>query len=108
PSFPMLPIAPTPRVAVLGAGITGLSAAWQLRRAGFSPIVFEKASRPGGAIGSFRSGGWLHERGPNSLLEGSPEVAAFIDEVGLGERRLYASAEAAKRYVVRDGQPVAM
>ena len=48
----MLPIAPTPRVAVLGAGITGLSAAWQLRRAGFRPIVFEKASRPGGAIGS--------------------------------------------------------
>lgn len=98
----------SPRVAVLGAGITGLTAAWHLRRAGFSPVVFEKSSRIGGAIGAVRCDGWLHELGPNSLLEGSPDVARFIDEIGLGSRRVYAAPAAKQRYIVRGGRLVAM
>jgi oxygen-dependent protoporphyrinogen oxidase len=96
------------RVAILGGGITGLTAAWQLHRAGFSPVVFEKSSRIGGAIGAVRSDGWLHELGPNSLLESSPEVAALIDELGLAPRRLYAAAAAKQRYIVRAGRLVPM
>ncbi len=96
------------RVAVLGAGITGLTAAWHLRRAGFAPVVFERSPRVGGAIGALRRDGWLHELGPNSLLEGSAEVAAFVDEAGLGSRRLYAAPAAKRRYVVRGGRMVAM
>lgn len=104
----MLPIPPTPRVAVLGGGITGLTTAWHLQRAGIAPILLEKSSRVGGAIGTLRVDEWLHELGPNSLLEGSPDVARFIDEAGLGPRRLYASPEATRRYIVRGRQPVAM
>lgn len=103
---------PTPtaprRVAILGGGITGLTAAWHLRRAGLAPVVFEKSSRVGGAIGSVRSDGWLHELGPNSLLEGSADLASFIDEVGLGARRVYAAPAAKQRYIVRGGRLVAM
>ena len=97
-----------PRIAVLGAGITGLTAAWHLQRAGLAPVVFEQSARAGGAIGAVRRDGWLHEGGPNSLLEGSAEVATFIDELGLGPRRLYAGPEAKQRYIVRDGRLVAM
>jgi oxygen-dependent protoporphyrinogen oxidase len=96
------------RIAVLGGGITGLTAAWQLRRAGFSPIVFEKSPYVGGVIGTLQSDGWLHELGPNSLLEGSSDVAAFIREIGLDGRRIYAAPAAKQRYVVRGGQLVAM
>lgn len=92
------------RVAVLGGGITGLSAAWHLLRAGYSPNVFEKSSHVGGAIGALHRDGWLHEIGPNSLLEGSPTVADLVDAVGLGSRRIYAAAEARNRYVVRGGR----
>ena len=49
---------------MLGAGITGLTAAWHLRRAGFSPIVFEKSPYAGGVISTLKNDGWLHERGP--------------------------------------------
>lgn len=98
----------THRIAVLGGGITGLTAAWYLRRLGFTPVVFEQSARPGGAIGASRTDGWLHELGPNSLLEGSAEVAELIDAVGLGSRRLYAAEAARQRYIVRGGRPLAM
>ena len=96
------------RVAIIGGGVTGLTAAWHLHCAGLAPTVLERSARPGGVVGAARSGEWLHELGPNSLLEGSPEVAAFIDEIGLGPRRLYAAPAAQQRYVVRRGRLVAM
>lgn len=96
------------RVAVLGGGITGLTAARELKRAGYTPVVFEAGARVGGAIGGHRQDNWLHELGPNSLLEGSAEVASFIDDLGLGECRMYADSAAKKRYIVRDGRMVAM
>lgn len=103
-----MPNPPSARVAVLGGGITGLTAAWHLRRAGATPLVLEQSARVGGAIGTFCVDGWLHELGPNSLLEGSPDVAQFIADAGLGNRRLYAAPEANRRYIVRGGRPVAM
>ena len=95
-------------VAVLGGGITGLTAAWHLQRAGVPVVVYESAPVAGGVVESTCTDGWLHEAGPNSLLEGSADVAAFIDAVGLGPRRLYAAASAKNRYVVRAGRLVAM
>ena len=96
------------RIAVLGAGITGLTAAWHLRRAGLTVVVFEQGARVGGAIGAVRADGWLHELGPNSLLENSPEIGALLDELGLASRRLYAAPAAKQRYIVRGGRLVAM
>lgn len=104
----MLPISPTPHVAVLGGGITGLTAAWHLRQAGLTPTVFESSVRVGGAIGTVHADGWRHELGPNSLLEGSPEVGEFVTAAGLGSRRIYASPAAGNRYIVRGGRPVRM
>jgi oxygen-dependent protoporphyrinogen oxidase len=100
--FPTLP------VAVIGGGITGLTAAWHLQRAGIPVVVFEASAVAGGAIGSTRHEGWLHEAGPNTLLESSVDVAGFVDALGLGSRRLYAADAAKNRYVVRDGKLVAM
>ena len=87
----------TRRIAVLGAGITGLTAAWHLKQAGLFPTIFEQSPRVGGAIGTVHSHGWLHELGPNSVLDGPAEVAALVEGLGLAGRRLYASAAAKRR-----------
>src|SRR5690606_33295967 len=107
-SLPAPRAVPAARVAVLGAGLTGLTVAWPLRRAGLAPLAIERSGRVGGAVGAWREGGWLHELGPNSMLEGSAGLRAFVDELGLGARRLYAAPAARNRYVVRGGRPAAM
>jgi len=100
--------APALPVAILGGGITGLAAAWELRSRGVDVVVLEAGARVGGAIGTHRDGSWLHELGPNSLLENSPDVTAFVERIGLGARRLYANPSARRRYIVRGGRLVAM
>ena len=91
-------------VAVIGAGLTGLSAARELSRAGRGVVVFDAAARPGGVIQSERTeSGWLVEHGPNSLQE-TPEVAAIIRELGLESARQIAAPAAKNRYILRDGR----
>jgi oxygen-dependent protoporphyrinogen oxidase len=95
-------------VAIIGAGITGLTAAFYLDRAGIPVTVYEAGSRVGGAIRSMRQDGYLAEFGPNTILETSPKIAQLIRDAGLEARRLEPPAEAGARYVVRYGRPIAM
>lgn len=92
-------------IAVIGGGLTGLTAAWRLHRAGHQVSVFEKGSRIGGSIVTIEREGWLIEGGPNSLQE-TAEVAGVLRELGLESERVAANPQAQKRYIVRDGRPV--
>ncbi|MDB6166791.1 MAG: protoporphyrinogen oxidase [Lacunisphaera sp.] len=107
PSPAAEPVRPLP-VAVLGGGLSGLSAAWHLRQRGIPVVVFEAGAAPGGVMNSIREGDWLRETGPNTLFESSPAIRAFIISLGLEHRRLEASSAARRRYVVRSGKPVAL
>ena len=100
-----MPLAGPKSIAVVGGGLTGLTAAWRLHRAGHRVTVFEKAAEVGGAIMSLARDGWLIEGGPNSLQE-TAEVAALITELGLCDQRALVSPAAKKRFIVRDGRPV--
>ena len=61
-------------VAIIGAGITGLAAAFALKKRGVPTRVYEAGERPGGVIRTLRREGDLAEFGPNTLLETSPEI----------------------------------
>jgi oxygen-dependent protoporphyrinogen oxidase len=95
-------------VAVIGAGITGLTAAFYLKRKGFQVTVYEAGARVGGVIQSVRHDGYLAEFGPNTLLETSPRIGQLIRDAGLESRRLNPDPKAEARYVVRYKRPIAM
>ena len=65
-------------VAIIGAGITGLTAAFYLKRRGVPVTVYEASDRVGGAIQSLRTEGYLAEFGPNTILETSPKVTQLV------------------------------
>jgi oxygen-dependent protoporphyrinogen oxidase len=93
-------------VAIIGGGITGLTAAYTLKQRGASVILLEASDRMGGVIQSVRRDGYLAEFGPNSILETSPIISNLLRDLGLESRRVYSSPAAEKRYVVRNQRPV--
>jgi protoporphyrinogen/coproporphyrinogen III oxidase len=94
-------------VAIIGAGITGLTAAFRLQREGIPVTVYEASPRVGGPIRSVRRDGYLAECGPNSILETSALVSNLVKDVGLESRRVYCNPSAKRRYIVRNGKPIA-
>lgn len=95
-------------VAIIGAGITGLTAAFYLKRKGVPVTVYEASGRVGGVIQSLRRDGYLAEFGPNTILETSPKITELVRDAGLESRRLDPDPRAGARYVVRYGRPIAM
>lgn len=90
-------------VIVIGAGITGLVAAYELKRRGVPVTVYEAAPRAGGAIGTSLADGFLAEHGPNAFVS-SPSVEELITRLGLQPDVVEANPDANKRYVVRNGR----
>jgi protoporphyrinogen/coproporphyrinogen III oxidase len=93
-------------IAIVGAGVTGLTAAYRLKQRGSRVVVYEATDRIGGAIKSERRNGYLAELGPNSLATPSAGVAALVTELGLDSRRITTAPEARTRYIVRRGRLV--
>lgn len=95
-------------VAIIGAGITGLTAAFYLRRKGIPVTVYEAGSRVGGVIQSLCKDGYIAEFGPNTILETSPKLGQLVRDAGLESRRLNPDPKAKARYIVRYKRPIAM
>ena len=73
-------------VIVVGGGIAGLSAAYELQARGLSFVLLERTARPGGVIVSEEVDGYTIDGGPDSLLVQKPEAIALCREIGLGDR----------------------
>src|SRR5262245_48341396 len=95
-------------VAIIGAGITGLTAAFYLKRKGIPVALYEASGRVGGVIQSERREGYLIEGGPNTILGKSPHLRQLVQDAGLESRRIETDPKAEARYLVRDKRPVAM
>jgi oxygen-dependent protoporphyrinogen oxidase len=92
------------RAAIIGGGITGLSAAYELARAGVSCALIERRGRLGGVIRTERIEGCLVETGPDSFLAQKPWALELIRELGLGGEVIGSNDHLRVTYVLRGGR----
>jgi oxygen-dependent protoporphyrinogen oxidase len=67
--------------AIIGAGLTGLTAAYYLQKNGHQVTVFDKQATPGGVICTHREKGFVFESGPNTGVISHPEVTELFNEL---------------------------
>lgn len=90
-------------VAIVGGGISGLAAAYELQQRGIGGHVFEAGARPGGVILTEKFDGWVIDGGPDSLLVQKPAAVALCRELGIADR-LVSTLTPRTAYVMRDGR----
>jgi oxygen-dependent protoporphyrinogen oxidase len=93
-------------IAIIGAGVAGLTAAYHLKRRGVRVVVYEATDRVGGVVMTERREGYLAELGPNSLTAGRGRVGEVLSQLGLEASRVEAQREARRRYIVRKSKLV--
>jgi len=71
------------RIAVVGGGLTGLTAAWRLQSAGFEVKVFEKEGFVGGRTRSIHKDGFIFDVGAITMLPTYARTCALIEELGI-------------------------
>jgi protoporphyrinogen/coproporphyrinogen III oxidase len=74
------------RVVVVGAGLAGLAAAWELSRAGADVLVLDAARRSGGVVVTEAHEGFIVEGGPDGFLAAEPDIPELAREVGVADR----------------------
>ncbi len=75
------------KIAVIGAGLSGLTAAYRLQQKGCDVEVYEARNRVGGRVFTVNVGGHLAELGGQNILDGgdAPHMVALMQELGLEE-----------------------
>ena len=91
-------------VAIIGGGITGLSAAYTLEKLGTPWVLVDAAPALGGVIRTETRDGFLLEGGPDSILAQKPEGIALCRELGLGDRLVPTNPDDRSVYILRGGK----
>lgn len=96
------------RVAIIGGGISGLSAAFYLRGSGAEVTLIEKRPRLGGIIETSVREGCVLEHGPDSFLAAKPWAMDLIAQLGLASEVIGSNDSQRITYIVRKGRLVPM
>lgn len=88
-------------VAIIGAGISGLSAAYYLHKRGKSVQVFEKNAKVGGALSSEKVGDYFLERGANTVAM-NVELQELVEELGLKKSLDFPHTHSHNRFIYRN------
>jgi protoporphyrinogen/coproporphyrinogen III oxidase len=103
----------TANIVIIGGGITGLSAAWELQRQAGDQLtctILEADGRWGGKILTQRmpapdSGEFIIDAGPESFVTRKPAAWQLTRELGLEEIAMNPGNEAAGTFVLDNGRP---
>jgi protoporphyrinogen/coproporphyrinogen III oxidase len=89
---------------IVGAGISGLSAAYYLAKAGKPSLILDPRPRAGGVIQTERVDGCTIEGGPDSFLAAKPEALTMIRELGLEGEVIDSNDHLRKTYIRKRGR----
>lgn len=99
------------RIAIIGGGISGLTAAYVLWRDHADAcefILFEASSRLGGIIETVHADGFTIECGPDSWVTEKPWAEQLARELGLGQELLPSNDHERRTYISRNGSLTAL
>ncbi len=91
-------------VAIIGGGVSGLSAACELKGRGYNVVVLERQVRSGGNAQSERFDGFLMEHGPSSVNAQAMETVGLARDLGLDALRTELGDGVTSRYLVGEGR----
>ncbi|MBZ5726765.1 MAG: protoporphyrinogen oxidase [Acidobacteriia bacterium] len=95
-----------PNVIIIGGGISGLSAAYYLAKAGVASTIVESRKRLGGVIQTERVEGCTIEAGPDSFLSAKPAAFELIGDLGLSAQVIGSNDHLRITYVRKGGRLV--
>lgn len=87
------------RAVIIGAGLTGLTTAYYLKKKDWQVTILERDLRTGGAIHTYRENGFVFESGPNTGMISHPEVADLFEELS-DQINVEPAREEAKRRLI--------
>jgi oxygen-dependent protoporphyrinogen oxidase len=92
------------KAIIIGAGLTGLTTAWNLKKTGWQVTVLERDLRTGGAIRTYREKNFVFESGPNTGMVSHPEVTELFEELGPEIKVEPANEDAKRRLIWKNGR----
>ena len=101
------------RVAIIGGGISGLSAAFYMERerakgAQLEYVLYEGSSRVGGSMLTEHVDGCVVEAGPDSFVSEKPAAAQLAADLGIADQLIGSNDDKRKTYILVDGRLVVM
>jgi oxygen-dependent protoporphyrinogen oxidase len=89
------------RIAIVGGGISGLAAAYQLTCEGKGWTLFEASGRLGGIVETVHRDGFVIECGPDSWVTEKPWARELATELGLGDDIIASNDQWRRTYVLQ-------
>ncbi|WMJ73657.1 protoporphyrinogen oxidase [Cytophagaceae bacterium ABcell3] len=90
-------------IVIIGAGISGLTLAYELQKQGKAYTLLEARDRAGGYIQTSYHQKTILEHGPGSILA-DPETVAYLEELGLKAELVYPESAGKVRYIFKNGK----
>lgn len=91
------------KIAVVGGGLAGVTAAWQLQRLGQPYDLFEASDRLGGTVKTIHRDGFTIELGPDGWVTEKPWAAQLVQELGLSAELLSSNDAERVTYILTAG-----
>ncbi len=91
-------------VTVVGAGLTGLTTAFYLAKAGKKVMVLEKKDHIGGVIRTIHKDGFIFETGPNTGVYSTPDLVRLFDDLEGAATPEFANPKGKQRWIWKEGK----